>query len=822
MKKKKTKLSLITFLISLFLIISFNNFNFFSKYKTKEILNLNVETVDTNISNSTDQNKSDKPQSENSRILSNDTSSYVSVGELYSGSGKFNKTNLQSLFNYMNGKDNTNFSIIETLSKGKTSLGIEGYSSANIRNKNNNKDIVVTLGDLTWQVMYLATDTNGDTILTLWLTGGQSAWKNRTNIEGDWYGFATPPGTDSNKKVLYSTFTNDGVHNNYWTTPTPTALYGLSYINAITLNNGGRYISSMPNDPSNPNCSGVVSTFTNLNANNVFARFTMQNVSNSLTNFLVQPKNVPWQRTLFSNSIINESSAKVETTKNDTISAVENHADYFGWTDKYIWLPTHTETGYSASSNGLWQSSINQMSTFDNTKIVGSLEKSPWGTNMLWWKTQIGKKSNTNQYIFLGTYYPRGAVIGIGGYSLVVNGSVDGLNGLQTYSTFAVRPALHLNLSKAIDSAYDIWNNKTTKFEKNNLDILLQKVGGDNTITSTNIEKLNIQAEVGKNAKDMGDIIIRFGGFSWYAVYLFQNNLPEKQIILTLFFVDSSQLYRKNKDGSVKYNVYGSLSWNSGASPYKDTEENLGTGQFSNNYGNSNIRTSLFSTASTTTNFTSVFYPYLKTSTNKTAMGDFIISPNALNTQDTLNLQKSQTAKSTLGFRYNLPNESYANLDKLSPKYSINNVMLSNSEAFLSMPIMLPSTGTADTQTTLIINEKLASTNSALLNYTAWQNDKLWLPSLSEVGLGTNNTISTNSIASNNLRTAGLWGLSTAQRSNTNKTATWLRSGHISDKNLAYTISSDGLDYGYASINTQNAIRPALHLNLTLACQYSS
>ena len=859
MKKNKTNLSLILSLtltfVFLFLIsfscFSFNNFQNLiientsssSKQSQNNIKPINKtnstkDATDDNINNNddtqTENNKiasgSDEEKiSEKGKVIYNFASSQIEIGELFdTAKKKFNGDNLQALFDAINKKDYTSVSEMTTLanSNNPNKSIIKGFPASKVRENNDGLDIVVTLCGLTWYVSYLSTDTSGNPIITFWLTNSQKAWYDKPKNAGEYYGFVNNADGTS---TLYSAYNKvcSPYHASLDTNGriVTSNLYSTSYMNSVVLNNGGAYITGANSSKYNGDSSSPNGVFDNnrfrfyignysKTSSSVFAKYTMPEYG--LTNYLVAPSQVSWQRqqtatwgitdsgnlykdygAVSSYDFVNEATASLSNFKNYTsrqgwgsTSSTVSSPYYYNWVNNYLWLPSYTELGGNLS--GIWSPGENQKAfntdVQQTTKYVGNYvlnpfyDYTPFGGN-IW--TRSGGKA----------------------LEFAHNGQIINAFALNI-GEYAVRPALHLNIKSAYENSEftDIWNGVNSNFRASNLNKMFQDITGNSIQTTTNYEELNIQASTiypnaitfGKNANlirnsyntlrgTMNELVIKFGKFNWFPVYLSKDNSsPNANIILTLWLADSEQLYNKGKagtDGSVKYNVYGSASWNSGSPPYKDTEQNLGTGQFSNNYGNSNIR-NLFSTASINT--ASVFYPYLKTSTNKTAIGDFIVSPKDLNTQDTLNLQKTQSAKSTLGFRYNLPNESYANLINYSNPY------------------------------------KALSLSASTTNYTAWQNDKLWLPSLSEVGLGTNNTISTNSTASNNLRTGGLWGLSTAQRSNTNKTATWLRSGHITDKNLAYTISSDGLDYGYASIDTQNAIRPALHLNLTLACQYAS
>ena len=99
-------------------------------------------------------------------------------------------------------------------------------------------------------------------------------------------------------------------------------------------------------------------------------------------------------------------------------------------------------------------------------------------------------------------------------------------------------------------------------------------------------------------------------------------------------------------------------------------------------------------------------------------------------------------------------------------------------------------------------------------HYGDWKTDKLWLPSMSEIGWNEPNV--------------GMWGLSATQRGNTNTASSdstsatghtgyaWVRSGEASNASIDYIFSSVGSIDG-DSTNRRHAVRPALHLNLSLA-----
>ncbi len=210
-------------------------------------------------------------------ITNTDTSSYVKVGDIWSDSKQnFDENNLNKLIQYVSGGASSvyNMSTINSMAASKT-------TAATIRSKTYNKtssqDVIVTLGGLDWQVVYLSKDKGGNSILTLWLSNStQSAFSGRSSKEGAYYGFLNGG--------LYSDWSAD------WATDAPqytypSNMYGSSYIRAVTLNNGGSYALS----------GGSTTSPASQNSSNVFAKFTMPSVSGGLTNHIVKPSQVQWQ-----------------------------------------------------------------------------------------------------------------------------------------------------------------------------------------------------------------------------------------------------------------------------------------------------------------------------------------------------------------------------------------------------------------------------------------------------------------------------------------------------------------------------------------------
>lgn len=362
-----------------------------------------------------------KSKTETYAVSFNDTTSYVSVGELFdTDSQSINVENYHILLKYITGNANATYSDITSLASSVTDASVmraktldagDGYSA-----KSSSQDIVVRLGGLDWQVMYLSTNKSDEPILTLWLDNNkQDAWADRSATEGTYYGFIDG--------ALYSDWSANWYNSTVGTSPSN--MYGASYINAVTLNNGGVYAT---------NTSGSY-TSVEKNAENPFALFTMEEFG--LTEYIEKPRNVSWQENQSAKSIIstsynypNEAWSK-DTTDDGFYSADYNYAELNysdAWADSYIWLPSESETGYS-DTNGLWKASVNQRKNYD-----GSTTSS---------QGSVGSSSGTAYpYSWLRSGHPSYAGLA---YYLYPSGSAYNFY-YVTYS-YAVRPSLHLNLN---------------------------------------------------------------------------------------------------------------------------------------------------------------------------------------------------------------------------------------------------------------------------------------------------------------------------------------------------------------------------------------
>ena len=220
-------------------------------------------------------------------------------------------------------------------------------SAADIRSKNGNKDIVLTMDGQKWTVTYFTKDKSGNTIVTLWLATG-------------------------NDRVLWNKWSNASIDMTY-----PCNVYGTSYIRSYGLNIGSDYVES----------EGATSlTKLPQSSTHKFARLTMPSVKGSLTDFLVTPAGVEYQETqnaslsvLSGYAMPNEAwgtpSGTVKWFNNKIdMSDITTKAGYDAWKDDYIWLPSLGE----AIQDGIWALSVSQRSsiytTFLRTSDPSSVE----------------------------------------------------------------------------------------------------------------------------------------------------------------------------------------------------------------------------------------------------------------------------------------------------------------------------------------------------------------------------------------------------------------------------------------------------------------
>ena len=368
-------------------------------------------------------------------ITNDDTTSYVKIGEIWDGS-EFNKENLNKLLQYVSGNANASAKDLSSVT-GTTKTSAQMKANA-VGDKAADKDIVVTFGGLDWEVVYLSPDKSSNPTLTLWLSNNkQTAFRGRSR-DGAYYGYY--------EGALYSDWSGDWYASST-SVAYPSAMYGTSYIRAVTLNNGGMYTYG------NGSTTSPSTLIASKNPYSAFAKFTMSDVADSVTQFLNTPRQIGWQENGQSKSQMAMTYNSANENWSNSISddgfyrSGYNYAHKTGndaWADDYLWLPSLTETGYSDTKIGMWNTSVAQRQNYDGTTAQRAHSVGDNNVNNnTWIKNHTILRTADESYAYNAT-------------QLTVEGTSYGSS--HVTCSGAVRPALHLNLKKAADTITYTWH----------------------------------------------------------------------------------------------------------------------------------------------------------------------------------------------------------------------------------------------------------------------------------------------------------------------------------------------------------------------------
>ncbi|MDE7182685.1 MAG: hypothetical protein K2O41_06650, partial [Clostridia bacterium] len=365
-----------------------------------------------------------------------------------SGSGTFSGAKLAELYDAILGDD---YKYTGTYNKVKADLAANGtaklgsgvstkaINATDLRVRNSSKDIYVTFGGIEWEVVYVTTNRSGDVIVDLY-----QATSTETSQ------FSSGMGYTDWDETSYTHIGN---------------IYSTSYIRCATLGNGGTYRTYTSAEQANAGGSATAAPGTG-----TYARFA----AGDLSSYLDAPANVDYQEKEgwpelhgqtgpgynTGNNFVNDAygiptvenyfQGGVNSNKTDrngvntnytsravnsldkygnVVSIPSNHkAGYEDWQNDKVWLPSITETG-NTPDGGIWGLSNDQRI---NIADVGPAELTYTATNNAYSWLRSGHLNTASRVDYLAS----------GDFG-------------NTYSsaTLAVRPAIHLNLTKAQESA---------------------------------------------------------------------------------------------------------------------------------------------------------------------------------------------------------------------------------------------------------------------------------------------------------------------------------------------------------------------------------
>ena len=732
-------------------------------------------------------------------IYTTDTTSYVKVDEIYDDTtGAFDANNVNALLKYITGNSSITYenasSTLNTLATNKTtSADIRSKSvTVNGVTKSSSQDVIVRFGGLDWQVVYLSKTTEEageDIILTLWLSSSQQdAWADRPADEGLYYGFIDGS--------LYSDWSAD------WASAStsienPANMYGSSYIRCVSLNAGGTYSTS-----------NLSTTSATQNESSVFARFTMEDVEGSLTQYITTPSKVSWQLDQSAVTELNwpynypnDSIGEPSDGSYDSGLNYHGKSNYGQWATDYIWLPSMTETGYDSSHIGIWDTSTEQRQNLSSSILVSGIvgsynQRDPSLLNISWLRSG-------------DCYYSYSAfnLLPTGGdyYSNTYN---------RVNASYAVRPALHLNLNAVLDDIVanlpyakvdELYDDEAGKMSEENVNVLLKYITGQADVSVDNASEVlgslasatrssedfraNVVSTTGASKQAGQEIKITFGGLDWWATYLSTDT--DGNVILTLWLDESQQdawADRPADEGELYGFINGSLYSDWAADWYDSYSYNYSYP--SNMYGTSYIRAVTLNSGG---QYALDRDELSQIDENDPYNGQ---SPNSVFARFTM-----EEVEGSLTQYITTPNKVSWQLDQSAVREGTNSYNQPNDS------IESPTSGSYYS----------GFDYHGKTNYDAWQNDYLWLPSNPEVGYSSSKN--------------GMWETSTEQRQNLSSSInsvgsvgssagsayndSWLRSGNSYYAYDAYTLSPSGGGYGSRYVDDSYAVRPALHLNLS-------
>ena len=418
------------------------------------------------------------PKNKSADAYSNSSTPDTTVNELYSSTHGFSAANLRTLYGKLVNNATKFADIQKALPDSTSTKSVSDFAA---------QEIIVEFGGKQWIAVYLskakhnlgsiAPDTSKagyadseDIVLTLWLAS--------TTQEAKWQDVA-----DLTDDICYNL---NGVSKGG---KYPANMYGTSYMRTYVLNNGGNYYVSKDS------VAGVATQ----NTSNNFAQFTMSTASNSVVDYLVAPRYISWQYQQNSqnvgstNRLSNDSWGKTggqyylyDYENFQTLKGWDK--DYYSmWKDDLVWLPSTYETGLS--TNGLW-----------NVTLEGK-------------QTQSGCWLRTASV--LDTTQTGGAQTDDGHtkcvFTIGSDGQAGGVHRIAGNQTRLVRPAIHLNLTKAAAAAkgvsYDAVTptkvEETAEIDKSETDHTFEHVYDGNKVEITLADYKNLDIE--NNAPYVGD-----------------------------------------------------------------------------------------------------------------------------------------------------------------------------------------------------------------------------------------------------------------------------------------------------------------------------
>lgn len=275
---------------------------------------------------------------------------------------------------------------------------------------------------LVWTPVYISRSNSGDAILTLYLAATSN-------------GMAT----SQNESAQFS---NAGTYSTDYSCTAPSNMYDMSHMRAMSLGNGGDY-AFYASDHSNSYTRYTAKSITEASCNKFTDFIEGNDFTGTLYDDIVEPRNIAWQEHESYVTYVDDTSYCWPGEAYGTVPAGHNYyyPNYFDynaqskvnyniWQNDKVWLPSLTEVGNgdldpenveASTVNGIWEL----------TKAQRSNVKKSWLRTAA---TNVPKDGRQYSTYTMFCTAPDGTI---------TTGDVN--------ENLAIRPAIHLNLSKIAD-----------------------------------------------------------------------------------------------------------------------------------------------------------------------------------------------------------------------------------------------------------------------------------------------------------------------------------------------------------------------------------
>ncbi|MDE6790705.1 MAG: hypothetical protein K2J61_03180, partial [Clostridia bacterium] len=361
---------------------------------------------------------------------------------------------------------------------------------------------------------------------------------------------------------------------------------------------------------------------------------------------------------------------------------------------------------------------------------------------------------------------------------------------------------------------------ETLKDSSGNYNKTLTGYTADNTPQTVTVPNARTAGDI-YTANDNKDVFVDLGGLEWELTYV---TLDKNGNVIVDLWLSTSPLTSSYSGGSGNTHSFNSTLANI-SNIYSTSfirSQTLNAGTLYYNYSTTNQSTAGTAATSYGQSAANIYAPF--TMSNGALSGsdkanqsliDYIVKPTDVKYQE-VESWPGDNGVTEAGISYRNPGTTWNHANEAYGVPYAENYYTYYRTASSATPVASSTSGATMLNSWYGGSSGVNATGTACnhkANYADWQNDYIWLPSLSETG----NTPSVR---------AGLWQVSPSQRANNNtnppstitttNALTWLRTSSATNCSNAFYLTKTGENVSTPT-SAKLAVRPALHLNLTAA-----